>query len=143
MKTYHLDRFQLRITYGQRPCNLLGCRCVRQLSRPGSHDLDSGGNNSCAIRDNGEGQIDCWGQLNGILDVPDGEYRQVSVGDRAACAIKTGSTLVCWGRGQANEANQFGQAVPGGFYSKVSVGSHRACAMRQGDGAIDCWGATV
>ncbi|MEE2786438.1 MAG: MopE-related protein [Myxococcota bacterium] len=105
--------------------------------------IDSGANHTCAIRDNLERRIDCWGlNLAGMLNVPAGEYAQVSVGDSTACAVKTDGTMSCWGRGRENERNQFGQAIaPDGIYSGVSVGGYHACAVRSDTSVIECWGA--
>jgi len=58
----------------------------------------------------------------------------LSVGHDHICAIKSDSTLECWGD------NNFGQATPpDGHFSQVGAGEYYTCALKK-DGILVCWG---
>ena len=66
--------------------------------------------------------------------VPSGAFVAVGVGDRAACGVREGGGVVCWGPvGAAWEP-------PGGRFGSVSVGVGAvACGVRA-DESLACWG---
>ena len=58
----------------------------------------------------------------------------VDTGHSHTCAIRTDSTIVCWG------SNTFGEAsAPPGTYKAVSAGDFHSCALKT-DGTAACWG---
>ena len=69
-------------------------------------------------------------------DVPTrGEFQQVSVGGGHTCSVKTGGSVVCWGR------NDHGQATPPtGDFRQVSAGGKHTCGLKV-DGSVVCWGS--
>jgi alpha-tubulin suppressor-like RCC1 family protein len=79
-----------------------------------------------------DGTVVCWGDnTGGLLTTPSGTYRQVSVGELLACAVKTDATVVCWGTNSS-------PGVPSGSFRQVSVGLS-SCGVRT-DGTLACWG---
>jgi alpha-tubulin suppressor-like RCC1 family protein len=118
------------------------------------------GNASCAV--SGDGTIKCWGlNADGRLGVGNANYQQrtpavvqgmsnvmkLAMGYDASCAIKTDSTLWCWG------SNYFGQVGDGSYQSRpaavqmlgltgvkdVASGGSHSCAIDSG-GKVLCWG---
>ncbi len=58
----------------------------------------------------------------------------VDTGHDHTCAIRTDSTIVCWG------PNDFGEtSAPPGTYKALSAGDFHGCALRT-DGTVVCWG---
>lgn len=69
---------------------------------PGSFvDIDMNLSYACAIGAEG-GRLVCWGEASGYTrNAPLGEFRTLSVGYYAGCALRTDDRLVCWGDGAA------------------------------------------
>jgi alpha-tubulin suppressor-like RCC1 family protein len=110
----------------------------------------------------GTGTAHCWGdmtygQLGTGQPCPDcrwldaltpqpvlgGPYRQVSVGDRHACAITAGGAVYCWGdrsgvAGGWNRPNLVPD--PGGKAILVSAGGDHTCIVTTSSDAF-CWGS--
>ena len=64
-----------------------------------------------------------------------GGYQQISAGGGHTCAVKTDSSIVCWGR------NDHGQATPpAGDFQQVSAGGQHSCGLKI-NGNIACWGS--
>ena len=64
----------------------------------------------------------------------DAGYMEISAGNTHSCALKSDSTIICWG------GNSHGQTdVPDGKYSSVAVGGRHSCGLRT-DGSVVCWG---
>ena len=81
------------------------------------------------------GSIMCWSGGIANQPPPPGSFRQVSVGNGYACALRTDSTLHCWG------GNDHGRATPpSGAFQSVSAGFVHTCGLRA-DGTVACWGA--
>lgn len=68
------------------------------------------------------------------VDPPQGRFREVSVSEAHACAIRDSGTLACWG------LNGDGQATPpAGVFISVASGRQHTCA-RNLDDVVACWG---
>lgn len=94
----------------------------------------------CAIEavENAEagGELVCWRNgrdKEGLLQVPDGIFVQVSAGRHHTCAIREDERLVCWGK------EEWVKSPPAGAFVQVSSGTTHACAVRK-DGALKCFG---
>lgn len=120
-----------------------------------------GGNYSCALRD--DNTIWCWGgngggqtgqnTTTGNTMVPTqisggGAWKQLSVGDSHACAVKSDDTLWCWGGngyGKTGLNTMAGNAlIPtqvfgGGAWQQISAGLLNTCGLKI-DGTAWCWG---
>ena len=126
--------------------------------------VEVGGAHSCGFRGAG---LSCWGlNTDGQLgidatysssddcEIVDGDWSQVSVGERHTCALRrTDDELFCWGEhtlGRLAEgmtrltADQFAPFnVANSFrYSHLSLGFAHACAVGL-DGTMRCWGENV
>lgn len=64
------------------------------------------------------------------------DFKQVAVGQAAACGLTTAGRPVCWGSNRAN-----GLEVPEGTFESLSAGLHHFCGLRQ-DGSVVCWGSS-
>jgi hypothetical protein len=65
-------------------------------------------------------------------------FVSVSAGGVHACAVRTDSTVACWGAGRAPD--NYGQATPpAGTFASVSAGTWHTCGVKT-DGTIACWG---
>ena len=123
--------------------------------------IDSGGQHSCAIRNNGS--LWCWGRnyygqtgsgdtLNHFTPIAVGtarDWRQIDSGQFHSCAIRNNGTLWCWGNNNAGQlgtdpaANQTLQLTPrrvGGNadWQSVATGAAHTCAIR--NNTLWCWG---
>ena len=61
----------------------------------------------------------------------------MSIGHGAACAVRRGGELVCWGDTIAGKPEWW--TPPAGTFTQVDVKPELACALRT-DGAAACWG---
>jgi cysteine-rich repeat protein len=73
-------------------------------------------------------------------------FVQVSTGGGQSCAVRTDSTLWCWGDntyGQLRLANITNRLTPIGIgdtaWNRVSCGQSHTCSLRT-DGSLSCWG---
>ena len=120
-----------------------------------------GGESSCGLRANGK--LYCWGatgelivgmgdidtpvMVNQPIEVmPEARFKDVSLGGRHTCAIRSDGVLLCWGQ---NTDGQLGIARPTPMmkqptqvarsgWQQVSAGQHHTCGVRQGE--LYCWG---
>ncbi len=130
-----------------------------QRALVGVHRVAAGGDFSCAIENDPDRQVACWGananyQLGTELVEQSAEEirsglqnaTQIAAGRGHACAVSGGS-LRCWGD---NRSGQLGDGVPivrptpfplepGFRFDQVSVGSDHTCGLRGGD--VFCWGS--
>lgn len=124
--------------------------------------FDSGSDGVCAVKFNGS--LWCWGNnAYGQLGQGGSDYashnvpvrvgtandwRQVSVGDRHVCAVKTNGDLWCWGSnssGQLGIGNTNTSFVPmyvGAGWAEVSAGMIHTCA-RKTNNTLFCWGDSL
>ena len=96
------------------------------------------------------GTINCWGNNNhnqtdapapgksttdtATITAPITHSNAISAGEDHTCAIRTDSTIECWG------ADLDGQATPpAGVFTAVSVGDRYTCGLRA-EGTVECWG---
>jgi alpha-tubulin suppressor-like RCC1 family protein len=122
----------------------------------------AGGNTTCVVTT--AGGVVCFGANDsGQVGIPGGNgdivmtptavgisgVVQVTVGAQHACALKSDSSVWCWGD---NSADQLGNGTPGGMtwipqrvanglngVVQISAGAHHTCALRN-DGIVWCWG---
>ncbi|WP_419837918.1 hypothetical protein [Candidatus Poriferisodalis sp.] len=67
----------------------------------------------------------------------EGSYQSVVVGPGAACALRTDSTISCWGE---ENARQFGMLdAPSGTFTQISASFLHFCAIRSNQ-SVTCWG---
>ena len=136
--------------------------------------ISAGGKHTCAVKDGGG--VLCWGtQTSGILgngiisvlnpkdhpisplddtDNPLTNILQVSSGNYHTCALKTDSTVLCWGRGnngRLGHGSTNGSSYPAQVIAsegstdvlsnivQVSSGGSHTCALKD-NGTIFCWG---
>jgi alpha-tubulin suppressor-like RCC1 family protein len=141
----------------------------RQNTFPGRYAWTSvtvGGDQICAIRTNAT--LWCWGENNtgelgtgGSGDAPLPRqvrtparlgWASVTAGSDYTCAVRTDSTLWCWGFGffgQLGLGNNLGvktphqvtSPAPAGWAS-VTAGTAHTCAVRT-DGTLWCWGQNI
>jgi alpha-tubulin suppressor-like RCC1 family protein len=88
----------------------------------------------CGVRT--DGTLSCWKPASyaGPSSPPAGTFVDVAVGEQAACAIRTGGSIVCWGQGNHGEANP-----PAGAFTQIVAGDNHMCARRS-DHSVACWG---
>ncbi|MEW6777548.1 MAG: hypothetical protein AB1405_14720, partial [Bdellovibrionota bacterium] len=123
--------------------------------------VGTGENHTCAVKIGGT--LWCWGQ-GGFGQLGQGAYApslvpvqefaqtsdwaEVSGGANHTCAIKTDSSLWCWGEGGQGQLGSSGtfdtnfpsQEVTGATdWAQVSAGRNYSCAVKTG-GSLWCWG---
>lgn len=93
--------------------------------------LAVGHHHVCAIFD---GSIECWGsdRDEGLLNAPEGTFRQISADAWRTCAISTDDQLECWGKLGGELVD-----LPSWNFRQVSAGDH-VCAILMG-GEVSCW----
>jgi alpha-tubulin suppressor-like RCC1 family protein len=124
--------------------------------------VDLGGAHSCAIKTGGT--LWCWGQdtqghlgngaATGNQDTPVQEvtaatdWAQVGIGIHHSCAVKTGGTLWCWGRGfegqigdglGAETDSPSQEATLSTDWKQVNADHYHSCAVKT-NGTAWCWG---
>ena len=63
-----------------------------------------------------------------------GGFTAVAAGDDHSCALRTNSTVLCWG------GNRDGQTTaPGGTFAAAAAGGNHSCAIRT-NSTVVCWG---
>ena len=68
-------------------------------------------------------------------EAPAPTFTAVSSGWNHTCALRTDSTVACWG------SDEFGQSdAPEGIFTAVSAGGRHTCGLRP-DGTVECWGS--
>lgn len=98
------------------------------------------GSPACALR--ADGSFVCWAVPydRGLLDVPAGVFRDLSVDRQFACAVRADAKVLCWGW---DSPSGWAPAVAAdGEFSEVSVRSGHACALSI-DGDVACWGGNA
>jgi len=79
--------------------------------------------------------VTCWGSSQfATTHVPEGIYRQVSVGDTFVCGLRETGSIICWGY-----AGLHATQAPKGTFTQVSAGVGSACGLRS-NGRVACWG---
>lgn len=103
----------------------------RDRSNLPTNRLAIGHHHVCAIFD---GTIDCWGsdRDEGLLNAPEGTFRQISADAWRTCAIRTDDQLKCWGKLGGELVR-----LPAWNFRQVSAGDH-VCAILM-DGEVSCW----
>lgn len=125
-------------------------------------DVDAGESHTCAVRSTGN--VVCWGNNDhGQLGIgpTDGsdqaspqevravdDATQVSAGYAHTCALRSGGTVVCWGKnylGQVGDGTTEERTTPVPVVGlrdvvQIAAGSDLTCA-RRADGSVACWGA--
>ncbi len=110
--------------------------------------LDAGGaTRTCAVTE--ARRVMCWSLDAPPVDVGLTDARQVSVGDRHACALRGAGEVWCWGdnhRGQLGDGSLQPRTepvrVPGLDEAvQLSAGWYHSCATLRG-GRVWCWGDT-
>ncbi len=89
---------------------------------------------ACAIRAD-DLSLRCWGappEESGLLDAPDGAFVRLALGSAAACGVRVGGALACWGADATS-------AAPDGAFVDVDVSGATACAI-DADAGVVCWG---
>lgn len=89
----------------------------------------------------------CWGleDNGGELELPPGNYWDVSAGNKLTCAIDAAGAILCRGLGYdgtpgSGEFDQWGLLdPPKGVFESVRLGASNGCAQRP-DGSLRCWG---
>jgi alpha-tubulin suppressor-like RCC1 family protein len=111
--------------------------------------IAAGGNNTCALLDNGT--LKCWGGnfANQPVDVTGlSGVKAVSAGGRHICALLDTGGVKCWGwnsYGQLGNATNIDSTEPvdvtglGSGVSAVKAGHNHTCALLS-TGAVKCWG---
>lgn len=121
----------------------------------------AGGDSTCALR--GGGALYCWGATGQLLagtgdivtpEVVDepvivlsgSRFRQVSLGNGHACAIRLDGALLCWGRnddgqlgvGMVSDMTRLPTVVEGDDWEWIAAGAHHTCGIRNNN--LYCWG---
>jgi alpha-tubulin suppressor-like RCC1 family protein len=121
----------------------------------------TGGESSCGLRD--DGLLYCWGATGQLIvgtgDVdtpeivnqpievmPEARFKDVSLGARHTCVIRTDGALLCWGQngdgqlgiGNATPMTKQPTAVARTGWQQIAAGHHHSCGVRQGE--LFCWG---
>lgn len=96
-----------------------------------------------------DGRLFCWGFTIGTSPVQlgtDVDWDTLDVGVSSGCAIKTDSSLWCWGVndfGELGLGDRASRALPThvgtATWTKVSLGAGSTCGL-QTDGSLWCWG---
>ena len=117
--------------------------------------VSAGWNYSCGLR--AQGEVECWFwdepfPRGGIFrdrareiyridwagppstEAPGGEFVAVDAGREAACGLRPGGMVECWGPNPLASV-----PPPGGEFVSVSVGLEHACGVRP-DAEVECWG---
>jgi alpha-tubulin suppressor-like RCC1 family protein len=132
-------------------------------------DLAAGGDTTCALDEDGAAW--CWGSDGAgqvgdgggaagspvtsptavVMTDVDGEFVQIEVGDRHACAVTREDTAWCWGddaSGQLGNGSSAGdpsqpvEVTTGEDFVSVSAGGDSTCAVAN-SGSIHCWGSNA
>lgn len=104
--------------------------------------LSLGQDYTCGIRAYDRG-LECWGRnLYGEAVVPTfdaakGRMMEISLGGSHGCAIKTDTSIACWGYMSSGFISKLN-----GSYTKVVSGYDHNCALRA-DQTIHCWGTNL
>lgn len=90
-----------------------------------------------------EGGPLCWGASGrGQLEMPELEYRELSMGFYHGCGLLEEGTAICWGAEASSGSPGIdeGQAdPPAGTFHGLSSGEWQSCALDD-DEHINCWG---
>ena len=62
-------------------------------------------------------------------------YTQLVTGELHVCALRTDSTVVCWGNDEYGQVSN----APSDRFRLIAAGPHHNCGIRQ-DGTVACWG---
>ena len=90
---------------------------------------------SIALMDPAEDTDDTEPEETEEAEPPAPTYTAVSSGWNHTCALRTDSTVACWG------SDEFGQSdAPEGIFTAVSAGGRHTCGLRT-DGTVECWGS--
>ena len=117
--------------------------------------LDSGGGNVSCLGSNDFGQVgpsETVGTAASSLQsvISNATASQVAAGGGTSCALRTNSTIVCWGRnshGQLGNGSTSDTASPvlvSGVTTAtaITVGGSHSCALLA-SGGVQCWGANA
>ena len=83
--------------------------------------------------------VECWGSayekpsFPNSYAPPEGEYVAVAVDEHFSCAVRSDSSLLCWGWGNADNAFLVGEG-----FTDVGIGDEAFCGLL-GDGGVECW----
>ena len=88
---------------------------------------------ACALH--ADGTLACF-DYSGPVTAPGGSFREVSVGRRQICGLRTDGTIECWGWHDDDPARP---APDGDRFTAVSAAGGYACGVRV-DGSLACWG---
>ena len=98
--------------------------------------IDAGRNHTCGL--NNEHKALCWDKNNQLMDVPQGAFLTLSVGNGFSCGVRLNThEVVCWGS-SFHGANR-PPAVP---MTTVSSGNRHTCGIDMNGSAV-CWGSGV
>ena len=153
-------------TYSTAPVDVLAAS-GSTTPMSGAVSVTSGGLHTCALISNGS--VKCWG-TNTYGQIGDGTVltrsypvtptgltsgvSAVTAGNHFTCALKTGGSVVCWGRnnyGQLGNGTRTNSATPVDVRTsssvasqltgvvKLSAGYYHTCAIMS-SGGIKCWG---
>ncbi len=111
--------------------------CGRKIKQ-----VAAGGYHSCAVADDINQYLFCWGRNDYNQTVIPSGYEQniskVTLGSYHTCAVKADGQALCWGddgRGQCQVPSQ-------GPWLDISAGAAHTCGLKQ-DGSVLCWGDTL
>ncbi len=128
--------------FGDVPADAWYAADVAKLAASGITTGCGDGTNFCPDQDTTRAQMASFlARALGLVELPASvRFTALDTGEAHSCALRTDSTVVCWGD------NAHGQAdAPDGAFQAVSAGgsewdgSH-SCALRT-DGTVVCWGS--